>query len=70
VGKANGHIQITVSDRGVGFSADSLGPKNGIGGLAHIQRRVYLMGCNLDVQSQPDKGTRVIIQVPDELATP
>ena len=68
--KANGHIQITVSDGGVGFSADSLDPKNGMGGLAHIQRRVHLMGCNLDVQSQPGRGTRVIIQVPAELATP
>lgn len=70
VEKSNGHIKITVSDEGVGFLHDSLDPKNGMGGLAHIQRRVSLMGCNLDVQSQPDKGTRVIIQVPSELATP
>jgi two-component system, chemotaxis family, CheB/CheR fusion protein len=67
--KANRHIQITVSDGGAGFSPDSLDPKNDMGGLAHIQRRVRLMGCELRVQSQPDKGTRVIIQVPDELAT-
>ena len=68
--KANGHIQITISDRGVGFPPDSLDPKNGLGGLAHIQRRVRLMGCDLRVQSQPDKGTQVIIQVPDALAIP
>ena len=69
VEKANGHIQITVSDGGVGLPTAALDPKNGIGGLARIQRRVRLMGCDLRVQSQSDKGTRVIIQVPDELAT-
>jgi signal transduction histidine kinase len=68
--KVNRHIQITVSDEGVGFSPDSHDPTNGMGGLTHIQRRVRLMGCDLRVQSQPDKGTQVIIQVPDELASP
>jgi two-component system CheB/CheR fusion protein len=70
VEKSNGHIQITVSDGGVGFPHDSLDFKNGMGGLAHIQRRVRLMGCNLEIESQPGKGTRVIIQVPAELAAP
>lgn len=69
VEKANGHIQITVSDEGVGFPPDSLDPKNSMGGLTHIQRRVRLMGCDLRIQSQPGRGTQVIIQVPAELAT-
>lgn len=69
VEKANGHIQITVSDGGVGFPQDSLDPKNGMGGLAHIQRRVRLMGCDLRIQSQPGKGTRMTIRVPVELVT-
>jgi signal transduction histidine kinase len=69
VEKVTNHIQITVSDGGVGFSTDPRNPKNGMGGLAHIQRRVRLMGCDLLVQSQPGTGTRVIIQVPDELVT-
>lgn len=67
--KPDGHIQITVSDGGVGFTPDSLDPKKGLGGLAHIQRRVRLMGCDLRVQSQPGTATRVIIQVPAELVT-
>jgi two-component system, chemotaxis family, CheB/CheR fusion protein len=66
--KANGHIHIIVGDGGVGFPADSLDPNNG-GGLTHIQRRVRLMGCDLSVQSQPGKGTQVIIQVPADLVT-
>jgi two-component system, chemotaxis family, CheB/CheR fusion protein len=67
VEKADGQIQITVSDGGVGFAPNSLDPKKDMGGLAHIQRRVRLMGCDLRVQSQPGTGTRVIIQVPAEL---
>ena len=70
VEKTNSHLQITVSDGGVGFPPDSLDPKNGTGGLARIQRRVRLMGCDLRVQSQPGKGSQVSIQVPDELVTP
>ena len=68
--KDDHHIQIVVSDGGVGFPADSINQENGSGGLAHIQHRVRLMGCNLHVQSQPGEGTRVIIQVPSRLATP
>jgi len=69
VEKANRHIQIVVSDGGAGFPADSINQENGSGGLARIQHRVRLMGCNLHVQSQPGEGTRVIIQVPAELVT-
>jgi two-component system CheB/CheR fusion protein len=70
VEKTDSRILITVSDGGVGFPPDSFDPKNGMGGLAHLRRRVDLMGCNLDVRSQPGEGTRVIIQVPAELASP
>jgi two-component system CheB/CheR fusion protein len=69
VEKANGHILIVVGDEGVGFALDSLNQENDIGGLTRIQRRVRLMGCNLDIQSQPGKGTRVIIQIPANLVT-
>ena len=70
VEKTDSRILITVSDGGVGFPYDALDPKNGMGGLAHLRRRVDLMGCNLDIQSQPGEGTRVTIQVPAEMATP
>jgi two-component system CheB/CheR fusion protein len=68
--KANGHIQVMVSDEGVGFPAESRNPKNGIGGLSNIQRRLQLLGCNLHVQSQPGRGSRVTIQIPSDLETP
>jgi signal transduction histidine kinase len=67
--KANGHIQIIVSDGGVGFPSDSVDQENGMGGLAHLQRRIRLMGCDLQVQSKPGDGTRVIIQIPADLVT-
>jgi signal transduction histidine kinase len=69
VEKTDSHIQITVSDGGVGFPPDSLDLKNGTGGLAHLRRRVRLMGCDLHVESQSGKGSRVILEIPAELVT-
>jgi two-component system CheB/CheR fusion protein len=66
--RTNGQVQITVSDDGAGFESDSMNKEDSLGGLARIQRRVNLMGCNLLVQSQPGKGTRVTIQIPSQLA--
>ena len=67
VQKDDSHIQIVVSDGGAGFNSQSVDQGNGSGGLAHIQRRVNLMGCSLHVQSQHGDGTRVIIQIPSQL---
>jgi two-component system CheB/CheR fusion protein len=62
--KADGHMQIIVSDEGVGFQTDTMDQQNNMGGLAHIQQRIHLIGCSLFVQSQPGNGTRVTIKVP------
>jgi signal transduction histidine kinase len=60
-------IHITISDDGIGFPPSTIDIKNGMGGLAHIQRRINLMGCHLHVEAQPNSGARVIIQVPAEM---
>jgi two-component system, chemotaxis family, CheB/CheR fusion protein len=67
VGKTEGYVQIVISDDGVGFQSDVFNQENGLGGLAHIQHRVLLMGCSLHVQSQPGQGTRVILEIPSQL---
>ncbi len=67
VEKADPQVQIIVSDGGAGFQSDAVAQGIGMGGLAHIQRRLNLMGCSLRIQSQPGDGTRVIIQVPSHL---
>jgi two-component system CheB/CheR fusion protein len=67
--KTNEQIKIIVSDGGAGFSSESIDFKNGVGGLAHLQHRIHLLGCELHAESEPGKGTRVIIQIPAELVT-
>jgi len=34
-------------------------------GLLVIQDRLSLMGCSMDITSEPGKGTRVVIETPN-----
>jgi PAS domain S-box-containing protein len=59
--------RITVSDNGKGFKlAGQVGDlaKHGKLGLAGMQERVQLVGGTLSVESQPGKGTTIIIEAP------
>jgi PAS domain S-box-containing protein len=60
-------IRITISDNGKGFKPpDKIGDlaKDGKLGLAGMQERTELIGGNLTVRSQPNKGTSVIVELP------
>lgn len=58
-------IHIAIRDRGQGFQVDSDDEQEkSTGGLVNIRHRLNLMGCDMRVESQPNKGTRVIIRVP------
>ena len=64
-------VLITVSDNGRGFDArDILEESQGSGGLMNIRHRLQLMGCELEVESQPGLGTRLTIHVPATQVTP
>jgi len=58
---------ITVSDNGKGFqlprNAGDLA-KAGKLGLTGMQERAQLVGGTLKVQSQPDKGTSITVELP------
>ncbi len=56
-------INIMVEDNGKGFSANRLPQREGMG-LSNIERRIEHLEGNLDVDSQPDKGTNIIIDIP------
>ncbi len=60
------HTRITISDGGMGFDPQTtLNSSKTAGGLLNFQHRLNLMGCNLQVKSQPNvKGTQVIIDIP------
>ncbi|MFT3981639.1 MAG: sensor histidine kinase [Ferruginibacter sp.] len=57
------HFSLTVEDDGKGFDTAILQAAKGIG-WANIQNRVSLLNGTLDVQSEKDKGTSVLIEVP------
>jgi signal transduction histidine kinase len=59
--------RLTVSDNGRGFGLpDKIGDlaKGGKLGLTGMQERAQLVGGTLTVQSQPDKGTSVTVELP------
>jgi signal transduction histidine kinase len=61
------HLTVIVSDDGKGFSVQELRNNENIGhGLESIHHRLNLLGCNMEVQSEPGRGTQVIITVPYE----
>jgi PAS domain S-box-containing protein len=60
-------IRVIVSDNGAGFQLpEKLGalPQIGKLGLVGIQERVQLLGGNLKVESEPGKGTTIIVEAP------
>ncbi|HMO61026.1 MAG TPA: sensor histidine kinase [Ferruginibacter sp.] len=55
-------IDITIEDDGVGFNMTDMASSNT--GLKNIRSRVQYLGGTVDVQSQPGKGTALIIYIP------
>jgi len=60
-------ISMAVTDNGRGFeppvSVDDL-PRSGKLGLMGMQERVWLLGGTIEVKSEPDKGTDILVDVP------
>jgi signal transduction histidine kinase len=62
VSKIDGHLSITVEDDGNGFDTSVLNTAKGIG-WSNIRNRVEFLKGKLDVNSQPGKGTSVLIEL-------
>jgi PAS domain S-box-containing protein len=61
----NGSGRITISDPGKGFDAVTVMKDPQLAhGLLIIKDRLGLMGCDMQIHSQPGDGTRVEIEVP------
>jgi signal transduction histidine kinase len=59
------HIQLTVSDEGVGFNPASLQNLPSVGfGLFSIREQAELLGGTLEVNGSPGKGTGAMVTVP------
>jgi PAS domain S-box-containing protein len=59
----DGHVNIIVSDKGKGFDMQTM-TENRLDGLKRMRDRLFLLGCNLVVESEPGKGTRITIEAP------
>jgi signal transduction histidine kinase len=51
-------VQLTVSDRGVGFDSDAAMKSTGLG-LTSMQERLRLVGGELSINSRPNCGTTI-----------
>ena len=66
----NGSGWIMVHDVGTGFHASVvMKDPQAAHGLLIVKDRLDLMGCNMEVYSQPGDGTRVMIEVPVSAGT-
>jgi len=61
----NSHLDVITSDRGKGFNSKTVmnSPKVAHG-LMMVRHRLNLLGCSMEVKSEPGQGTEVIIQAP------
>jgi two-component system NarL family sensor kinase len=57
--------RVTISDAGKGFDVTTvMNDSKTAHGLLVVQDRLSLMGCSLDITSEPGKGTRIVIEAP------
>ncbi len=62
--RADDRLALSISDDGGGFSPDSAG---GAGrGLGNMQARAVALGGELQVESAPGRGTRIVLVLPLE----
>jgi len=58
--------RVTISDMGKGFDvAAVMNDSKAAHGLLVIQDRLSLMGCSMDITSEPGNGTQVVIESPN-----
>lgn len=62
-------IHLTVHDRGSGFDLQKVLKKHGIG-LISMRERVRLVNGKISIQSKPNGGTTIDVEVPLETAQP
>lgn len=58
------HILIVIQDNGSGFDIKEVSKSKAGSGLMNIQERAELLGGRVQMESQPDNGTEIIIEIP------
>ena len=63
--QVNERARITISDAGKGFDiGEVMNDPKAAHGLLVVQDRLSLLGCTIEMTSEPGKGTRVVIEAP------
>jgi signal transduction histidine kinase len=57
------HIELVISDNGVGFDVEEAMRGRGLG-LISMRERITALKGSLSIESQPMKGTRISVRVP------
>jgi two-component system CheB/CheR fusion protein len=61
----DGYLKVTISDGGKGFDSPTVMNDMRVGhGLLSASHRLGLLGCKMEVNSQPGHGTQIIIEAP------
>jgi signal transduction histidine kinase len=61
-------LTLRVADNGCGFDVDRAQSRRGRYGLSTMQERVELLGGSLQIQSAPDRGTTITVEIAHEMA--
>ena len=56
-------IILSIEDDGIGFDTTTLSMTSS-GGIIGMEERIKLLNGTLQIRSEPDKGTHVIVQIP------
>ena len=61
----NGTVRLTIADNGIGFDQEKLGQPEGrhLWGLMTMSERAAAAGGRCRIESQPGRGTRVVVEV-------
>lgn len=60
----NARVEVVIEDDGIGFDSTELADDSGHFGLRIMRERVAAIGGVLDFQSEPGRGTRVVVRFP------
>lgn len=60
---SDNQLQLTISDHGVGFDAESALRAGGLG-LISMRERVRLVNGTISIDSRPERGTKIQVRVP------
>jgi len=58
------HVQVAVSDNGVGFDPERLDDARGAFGLFAIRERTEYLGGQMEIHSRPGEGARFVLHIP------